>query len=53
MRVLIFSGSREIVHVMVPPIGEAYLAAHLLHQGHEVKLIDLTLSNDYKKEVSS
>jgi hypothetical protein len=28
MRVLIFSGSREIVHVMVPPIGEAYLAAH-------------------------
>ena len=52
MRVLIFSGSREIVHVMVPPIGEAYLAAHLLHQGHEVKLIDLTLSNDYKKEVS-
>ncbi|MBY8989623.1 MAG: radical SAM protein [Candidatus Lokiarchaeota archaeon] len=52
MRVLIFSGSREIVHVMVPPIGEAYLAAHLLHIGHEVKFIDLTLSNDYKKEVS-
>ena len=52
MRVLIFSGSREIVHVMVPPIGEAYIAAHLLHIGHEVKFIDLTLSNDYKKEVS-
>ena len=52
MRVLIFSGSREIIHVMVPPIGEAYLAAYLLHQGHEVKLIDLTLSNDYKKDVS-
>ena len=52
MRVLIFSGSREIVHVMVPPLGEAYLAAYLLHQGHEVKLVDLTLSNDCKKEVS-
>ncbi len=52
LRVLIISGSREIVHVMVPPLGEAYLAAYLLSQGHEVKLLDLTLSNDYKKDVS-
>ena len=52
MRVLIFSGSREIVHVMVPPIGEAYLASYLLNQGHEVMYIDLTLSNDFKNDVS-
>ena len=52
MRVLIFSGSREIVHVMVPPIGEAYLASYLLNQGHEVMFIDLTLSNDFKNDVS-
>ncbi|MHA1254003.1 MAG: B12-binding domain-containing radical SAM protein [Promethearchaeota archaeon] len=52
MRVLIFSGSREIVHVMVPPIGEAYLASYLLSQGHEVMYIDLTLSNDFKNDVS-
>ncbi|MFX1273870.1 MAG: B12-binding domain-containing radical SAM protein [Promethearchaeota archaeon] len=52
MRVLIISGSREIVHVMVPPIGEAYIAAYLLNQGHEVKLIDLTLSNDHKRDIS-
>ena len=29
MRVLLISGSREIVHVMVPPIGEAYIAAYI------------------------
>lgn len=52
MRALIISGSREIVHVMVPPIGEAYLAAYLISQGHEVMLLDLTLSNDYKQDVS-
>ena len=52
LRVLILSGSREIVHVMVPPIGEAYLASYLISQGHEVKLLDLTLSNDYKQDVS-
>ncbi|MFX1275379.1 MAG: B12-binding domain-containing radical SAM protein [Promethearchaeota archaeon] len=52
MRVLIFSGSRELVHVMVPPIGEAYLASYLLSQGHEVMLRDLTLSNDSKKDIS-
>ena len=51
MRVLIFSGSREIVHVMVPPIGEAYLASYLLSKGHDVKLIDLTLSNDSKRDI--
>jgi len=51
MRVLIFSGSREIVHVMVPPIGEAYLAAYLISQGHDVKLLDLTLSNDIKRDI--
>ncbi|MHA2474305.1 MAG: B12-binding domain-containing radical SAM protein [Promethearchaeota archaeon] len=52
MRVLIFSGSREIVHVMVPPIGEAYLASYLISQGHEVKLLDLTLSNDSKRDIA-
>jgi len=52
MRVLIISGSREIVHVMVPPIGEAYLASYLISQGHEIKLLDLTLSKDYKRDVS-
>ncbi|MFX1259299.1 MAG: B12-binding domain-containing radical SAM protein [Promethearchaeota archaeon] len=51
MRVLIFSGSRELVHVMVPPIGEAYIASYLLSQGHEVMLMDLTLSNDSKKDI--
>ena len=49
LRALIISVSREIVHVMVPPLGEAYLASYLLSQGHEVKLLDLTLSNDYKR----
>ncbi|MFW9969060.1 MAG: B12-binding domain-containing radical SAM protein [Candidatus Odinarchaeota archaeon] len=52
MRVLILSGSREIVHVMVPPIGEAYLASYLIDQGYDVKFLDLTLSNDYKKDIS-
>ncbi|MHA2050407.1 MAG: B12-binding domain-containing radical SAM protein [Promethearchaeota archaeon] len=52
MRVLIFSGSREIVHVMVPPIGEAYLASYLINQGHDVKLLDLTLSNNSKKDIA-
>ncbi len=52
MRVLIISGSREIVHVIVPPIGEAYLASYLMSQGHDVKLLDLTLSNDFKGDVS-
>ena len=52
LRVLIFSGSREIVHVMVPPIGEAYLAAYLISQGHDVKLLDLTLSDDYKNDIT-
>jgi len=51
VRVLIFSGSREIVHVMVPPIGEAYLASYLLSKGHDVKLMDLTLSNDSKRDI--
>ena len=51
MRVLIFSGSREIVHVMVPPIGEAYLASYLLSRGHNVKLLDLSLSNDSKRDI--
>ncbi len=51
MRVLIISGSREIVHVIVPPIGESYLAAYLLQLGHEVKLLDLTLSDDYKRDI--
>jgi len=37
---------------MVPPLGEAYLASYLINQGHEVKLLDLTLSNDYKQDVS-
>jgi radical SAM superfamily enzyme YgiQ (UPF0313 family) len=52
LRVLIVSASREIVHVMVPPIGEAYLASYLLSKGHEVKLLDLTLSSDYKRDIS-
>ena len=52
MRVLIISGSREIVHVMVPPLGEAYLASYLLNKGHEVKILDLTLSSDFKTDVS-
>ncbi|KKN26198.1 hypothetical protein LCGC14_0877090 [marine sediment metagenome] len=51
MRVLIFSVSREIIHVMVPPIGEAYLTSYLLSKGHEVKLLDLTLSNDSKRDI--
>ena len=51
MRVLIISASREIVHVMVPPLGEAYLASFLLKQGHEVKLLDLTLSNNFKYDI--
>jgi radical SAM superfamily enzyme YgiQ (UPF0313 family) len=51
MRVLIISGSREIVHVMVPPIGESYLASYLINKGHEVKLLDLTLSNNFKQDV--
>ena len=51
MRVLIISGSREIVHVMVPPLGEAYLAAYLVEKGHDVKLIDLTLSKDSKRDI--
>ncbi len=53
LRVLIFSGSREIVHVMVPPLGEAYLAAYLISQGHDVKILDLTLSNDVKRDISN
>ena len=52
MRVLLISGSREIVHVMVPPIGEAYIAAYLLTQGHEVFLLDLSVSNDSKNDIS-
>ena len=51
MRVLIVSGSREIVHVMVPPLGEASLAAYLIEQGHDVKILDLTLSADYKRDL--
>lgn len=38
---------------MVPPLGEAYLASYLLSRGHEVILLDLTLSNDYKKDISN
>ncbi|MFX1497361.1 MAG: B12-binding domain-containing radical SAM protein, partial [Promethearchaeota archaeon] len=41
-----------IVHVMVPPLGEAYLASYLISRGHEVKLLDLTLSNNYKQDIS-
>ncbi len=51
MRILLISGSREIVHVIVPPIGGAYIAAYLLKQGHDVKLLDLTLSNDFKRNI--
>ncbi len=51
MRVLIISGSREIVHVMVSPIGEAYLASYLQSQGHEVLLLDLTLSNNFRNDI--
>lgn len=51
MRILIISGSREIVHVIVPPIGEMYLASYLVSQGHEVKLLDLTLSDDFKGDI--
>ncbi|TXT60976.1 MAG: hypothetical protein BAJALOKI1v1_1200005 [Promethearchaeota archaeon] len=53
MRVLIISASREIVHVMVPPLGESYLASYLISQGHEVKLLDLTLSHSYKKDIDN
>lgn len=51
MRVLIIVGSREIVHVMVPPLGEAYLGAYLSSQGHDIKILDLTLSNDHKRDI--
>jgi radical SAM superfamily enzyme YgiQ (UPF0313 family) len=53
MRVLLISGSREIVHVMVPPLGEASVAAYLLQQGHDVQLLDLTLSHDFKKDLQN
>lgn len=52
MRVLLLSVSREIIHVMVPPIGIAYLASYIISQGHDVRLLDLTLSNDYKQDIS-
>jgi radical SAM superfamily enzyme YgiQ (UPF0313 family) len=52
MRVLIISASREIVHVIVPPLGVAYLAAYLLEQGHEVMIVDLVLGADFRKEIS-
>jgi radical SAM superfamily enzyme YgiQ (UPF0313 family) len=51
MRILLVFGSREIVHVMVPPLGGAYIAAYLRMQGHDVKLLDLTLSNDFKNDL--
>ncbi|MFX1497364.1 MAG: B12-binding domain-containing radical SAM protein [Promethearchaeota archaeon] len=53
MRALIINGSREIHHVMVPPIGDVYLAAYLISQGHEVKLVDLALSRDFKRDISN
>ncbi|MFX1479023.1 MAG: B12-binding domain-containing radical SAM protein [Promethearchaeota archaeon] len=52
MRVLIINGSREIHHVMVPPLGDAYLAAFLISQGYEVKILDLALSRDFKRDIS-
>jgi radical SAM superfamily enzyme YgiQ (UPF0313 family) len=36
---------------MVPPLGEAYLASYLLSKGHEVKLMDLTLSHDSRRDI--
>jgi radical SAM superfamily enzyme YgiQ (UPF0313 family) len=36
---------------MVPPIGEAYLAAYLSSKGHNIKILDLTLSNNFKADV--
>ena len=51
MKALIIVASREIVHVMVPPLGEAYLGAYLSSQGHDIKILDLTLSNDHKADI--
>lgn len=53
MRVLIISGSREIVNVTVPPLGAAYVASSLVKRGHQVMILDLALGNDFRKEISA
>ncbi len=52
MRALMISVSRELIHVMAPPLGEAYIASYLLSQGHQVKILDLTNSNDSRNDIS-
>lgn len=51
MRVLIISASREFIHVMVAPIGEACIAAALLEYGHEVRIVELVHSEDFRRSI--
>ncbi|MBD3196956.1 MAG: radical SAM protein [Candidatus Lokiarchaeota archaeon] len=53
MRVLLVSVSREIVHVMTPPLGESYIASYLISEGHQVKILDLTNSNDSRNDIKN
>lgn len=51
MRVLIIPASGDFFPMHAAPLGEAYVAAYLQKVGHEVEILDLALSKDYKKDI--
>jgi radical SAM superfamily enzyme YgiQ (UPF0313 family) len=51
MRVTIISTNRERFPLLAIPNGPAMVAAALIKRGHEVQILDLLFSNDYKKTI--
>jgi len=52
MRVLLIHANREFFPMYAAPLGMAYLAAALQKEEHDVKILDLALSKDFKKDIS-
>ena len=50
MRVLLIPASLDFFPMYAAPLGEAYIAAYIQKQGHEVEILDLALSKEYKKD---
>ncbi len=52
MRILLISVNRERMPYPVAPLGIAYIAGALRHEGYDVRAIDLCFSTDIEKELT-
>lgn len=53
MRVLLIPASLDFFPMYAAPLGEAYIAAYIQKQGHEVEILDLALHEDIEKDISN